>query len=99
MKRREKPERIRSAKALKVGSYTVAVCLAAIAAVVLLNLLVAQIPSSLTRQDVTQEGLFTLSEQTEQIVKGLDQDVTIYLVAETAPRIRQSSSCWSATRP
>ncbi len=83
MKRREKPERIRSARALKVGSYTVAVCLAAIVVVVLLNLLVAQIPGSITRHDVTREGLFTLSEQTEQIVSNLDQDVTIYLVAET----------------
>ena len=83
MKRKEKPERIRSARALKVGSYTVAVCLAAIVVIVLLNLLVAQIPTTITRQDVTQEGLFTLSEQTEQIIKNLDQDVTIYLVAET----------------
>lgn len=83
MKRKEKPERIRSARALKVGSYTVAVCLAAIVVVVLLNLLVSQIPSNLTQLDVTQEGLFTLSEQTEQIVSTLDQDVTIYLIAET----------------
>ncbi len=75
--------KIRSARALKVGSYTVAVCLAAVVIVVLLNVLLAQIPANVARADVTQEGLFTLSDQTRQIVSGLNEDVTVYLVAET----------------
>lgn len=81
--KRSKPQYIRSARALKIGSYTVAVSLVAIAVVVLLNVLIAQLPGRYTQWDVTQEGLFTLSEQTEQIVSSLEEDVTIYLVAET----------------
>ena len=76
-------KRIRSARALRVGSYTVALCLAVVAAAVLLNVLLAQAPANVTKVDVTQEGLYTLSDQTRQIIAGLDEDVTIYLVAET----------------
>lgn len=83
MKRTEKPAQIRSARALRVGAYSVAVSLVAIVVVVLLNVLLAQAPSAYTKMDVTQEGLFTLSEQTRQIVSNLSEDVTIYLVAET----------------
>ncbi len=81
MKRQHSTQR--PARALKIGSYTVAVSLVAIAVAVLLNVLLAQVPASYTRWDMTQEGLYTLSDQTRQIVSGLNEDVTVYLVAET----------------
>ena len=78
-----KQKSVRSARALRVGAYSVAISLVAIAVVVLLNVLLAQAPASYTRMDVTDQGHFTLSEQTRQIVSNLNEDVTVYLVAET----------------
>lgn len=65
------------------GVYAAAITAAAVVLAVLLNLLVRAIPSQYTEFDLSEAGLYTLSDSSEQVVQGLTQDVTIYYVAQT----------------
>ena len=50
---------------------------------VLLNLIVRAIPTKYTEFDLSEAGLYTLSDSSKDIVHALTQDVTIYYLAET----------------
>jgi len=44
---------------------------------------VGSIPSTLTKYDLSEKKLYTISDQTRAIVDNLEQDITLYLVAQT----------------
>lgn len=66
-----------------VGTYSLLSTLAVIAVMVLINLLVSHVPSSISKIDLTNIGLFTLTEQTETLVSSLEDDVEITLVSQS----------------
>ena len=68
---------------LRFGGYSALLVLVALAAVVVVNILVNKIPTNYTNIDLTSAGLYSLSEQTKEITSNLEDEVTIYLVAET----------------
>lgn len=70
-------------RAFRSGGYSVVVSVVVTAVVVALNLFVRQIPATYTKIDMTEEGLYSLDEQTESIVGALDTDVTLTLVAQS----------------
>ena len=51
--------------------------------VILLNLIVRAIPSRYTEWDLSEAGLYTLSENSAEVVRNLTKDVKIYYLAET----------------
>lgn len=61
-----------------------ALAIVAIAAVVLLllNLLVALLPASLTQADTTENELYSISPVTRRFLRALDEDVTVYVICE-----------------
>lgn len=67
-------------RTFRVGGYSVAAAAVVIAIAVALNLLVAQLPSTATQLDLTSTDLYTLSDQTKEIVSGMDRDTTVYWV-------------------
>ncbi len=67
---------------MKSGIYSVIISLVMVAAVIGFNLIVGLVPETALKIDTTKQGLYTLSEQTKQVLAELDQDVTIYLIAE-----------------
>lgn len=67
---------------LKSGSYSAVISIAVIAFIVVINLIVNALPAGVTKFDFTQQQLYTLSEQTRKIVKGLSDDITVYVVAQ-----------------
>ncbi len=69
-------------KTFKIGTYSAVVSLVVVAVVIVLNLVVSSLPATLTKFDTTTSSLFTLSDQTEQVLENLDTDVTIYIIAE-----------------
>lgn len=71
-----------SSKRLKSGYYSVVMTAFVIALIVVVNLIVNALPSNYTKFDFSEQGLYTLSDQTKKLVKGLNEDVTIYLVAQ-----------------
>ena len=69
-------------RSFKAGSYSIFAGLVVIAIAVAINLIMSTLPVSLTQRDVSNQKLYTISEQTEQIVKGLSQDITVYWLVQ-----------------
>lgn len=67
----------------RTGAMTAAVWAAAIALAVLVNLVVRAIPARYTQLDLSEAGLYSLSQETVQLVRQIQQDVTIYYLCET----------------
>jgi len=70
-------------KSFKIGSYTVLICAVALAIAVAVNFFVGALPASITRIDMTSDSVYTLSDQTMQIIKALDTPVTINHIAQS----------------
>ena len=67
----------------RAGGYTTFAAAIVIAIAVAVNLLAGALPESVTKQDLTQAQIYTLSDQTRRIVSALEKDVTLYQVAVT----------------
>ncbi len=77
------------------GSWSAAIASAVIVLAVLVNLIVRAIPSRYTEFDLSEAGLYTLSDSSRQVADDLTQDVTIYYLAQTGNEdARSSPSCW-----
>lgn len=62
-------------KKVRYGGYATLVSLIAVAGLVLVNLVVDQLDVEF---DLTESGLYTLSEQSRQVADGIEEPVTIY---------------------
>jgi ABC-2 type transport system permease protein len=71
-----------SSRAFRAGSYCAIVTAIVLAVAIALNLVVGALPTSLTQFDTTSTQLYTLSDQTEEIVGNLTQDVTVYYLVQ-----------------
>ena len=69
-------------KRFKRGSYSSVLTLIVIVAVIVANLLIGELPARYTELDVSGRNLYGISDQTKEVLKGLQEDVTIYLVAQ-----------------
>ena len=54
-----------------------------LAIAVAVNALVGNLPSTYTKLDTTANGLYTVSEQTEKVLSGLDEDIDIYWIVQS----------------
>ena len=61
----------------RAGGYTTFAAAIVIAIAVAVNLLAGALPESVTKQDLTQAQIYTLSDQTRRIVSALEKDVTL----------------------
>lgn len=76
-------EKKTSSRKFKGGTYSIIICIIAVVIVFAVNLVVGQLPSSVTKIDTTQTGVFTLSDQTKEVMSKLDQKVTAYLICQS----------------
>ena len=74
---------LRYEKRARFGWYHTGLTILACGCVLAANLLVSALPSTLTNFDTTLSGVFTLSEPGRAFLASLDQDVTVWLLAET----------------
>lgn len=72
-----------SSRALRSGAYAGALCAIALAVCVAVNVFAAAVPSKYKTVDMTDEKLYTLSDETKQVADSLTQDVTMYYLART----------------
>ncbi len=70
-------------RTFRVGGYSVAAAAIVLAIVIVINVFVGALPSSWTQLDATSSQLFSISEQTENILAGLEDDVTIYWIVRS----------------
>ncbi|MDE7423161.1 MAG: GldG family protein [Lachnospiraceae bacterium] len=79
--KKEKSSLVRfSGNRFRNGSFSATMILIAIAIVVVLNLIVSKVPSKYRELDMSGNKLYTLDDQSEELLKRLDMDVTIYFL-------------------
>jgi ABC-2 type transport system permease protein len=71
----------RESGGMALGAYSSVSIIIAIALTVIINLIAGKLPSKYTGIDVTSNQLYSITDQTKQIVKSLDMDVDIYVLA------------------
>lgn len=70
-------------KYLKNGSYSVVISAVFIVIVLVINMIVGSLPSKYTEVDVSDQKLYSISDDTRKFLKDLDKDVTIYQVVQS----------------
>lgn len=61
----------------RYGSFSAVLIAVVVAIVIVINLLMSQIPSSLTTLDLSAGSIYTIGAKTEEVLEGLNEDVTI----------------------
>lgn len=67
---------------LKKGGYTAVLSVVVIAAVVVFNMIVGRLPQNVRQWDLSDTGIYSLSDTTKEVLNGLSEDVVIYVVAD-----------------
>ena len=70
-----------SVKHLKRGAFSVGLIIVTCAVTIVANLLLRQLPAEYTEFDVTKERLYSLSADSYEVMDGLQEDVTIYVLS------------------
>ena len=79
-------EKIKSSfngKYIKNGSYSMLISVIFIVIFIVLNMIVNALPTKYSEIDVSDQKLFSIGKQTEDFLKKLDKDVTIYQIAQS----------------
>ena len=67
----------------KGGSYSTVLTVIVIAIILVVNIIVNVLPADVTKLDYSEEKLYTLSDQTNKILDSLDEDITVYVIAQS----------------
>lgn len=78
----EKKQNNINLRALRGGSYSLVLCAVALAFVIILNLFVSALPSTVTKVDASTLGLLNISDETRKIIDSVDEPITMYLIAQ-----------------
>lgn len=68
--------------AFKGGSYSLVITGIVLAILLIVNICVSSLPSSLTKFDISSSQLYSITSNTKVVVNNLDQDVTIYWIVQ-----------------
>lgn len=72
-----------SKKYIKNGSYSIVMSVVFVIIIIVINLIVGEIPAKYSQIDISDQKLYSIGEQTKEMLKGLSQDVTIYQIAQS----------------
>ena len=70
-------------RSFRVGGYSVAAAAIVVVIAVVANLLVNALPAGATQFDISAGSMFTMSQETEQLLDGLEQDITVYWLVQS----------------
>ncbi len=70
-------------QALRGGGYSLAITAIVLALLIVVNILVSALPSSLTKLDISAAQLYSITSNTKVVVNALTEDVTIYWVVQS----------------
>lgn len=72
-------------RAFRAGGYSIAATAIVLAMLILLNLLVGRLPNKMTKFDLTETKLNSITTETKSVLQQLDQEITIYwMTSESA---------------
>ena len=86
------PKKSVNRKTLKIGSISITATAVVIAIFIVVNLLVGELPSTLTKFDLSARELFTISDETKAVLSRVNEDVHVYLLTQRGnedPTIRE----------
>lgn len=69
-----------STKSIKTGAFSSTLIIIVLAAVIMANLTVKELPADLTQIDVTSQKLYSLTDETKNVLEKLEQDIMIYVI-------------------
>ena len=72
----------RGSRALQGGSYSIAAAAVILAILVVVNILVSALPTSMTKYDISSAKLYSVTSNTKAVLSGLEEDVTIYWIVQ-----------------
>ena len=79
---KNKEKRTINKKYLMNGSYSSMMIIVFVAIIIVINLIIGKLPSKYTEIDVSEQKLYSISDDTAEMLKDLDKDVTIYQIAQ-----------------
>lgn len=75
-----------SSKKISTGVFSTGMIIAMVALMVVVNLFVAELPTTWTSIDVTSTKIYSITDDTKDYLKNLDEDVTIYVLVSDASK-------------
>lgn len=75
-----------SSGGFKIGAYSTGMIAVAAALTIVVNLVVGQLPADIMAIDVTSNKLFTLTDETKELVPDITEDITIYVYANESQK-------------
>ena len=75
-----------SAKNFTMGAYSTGMIAVAVAIVVAANIVIGELPGSWTTIDITSNKIYSLTEQSKEFIKGMEEDVAIYVLVKEEDR-------------
>ena len=73
---------VRSQVALMGGSYSLVISAVVLALLIVANLFVSALPTTLTKYDISSTKLYSITSNTKVVVNALQDDVTIYWIVQ-----------------
>lgn len=71
-----------NSKYFRLGGFSLVVSVAVIAIAIFINLIVGSLPSNFTKFDTSELKLYSISDESSALVKAINDDITIYMIAE-----------------
>lgn len=89
-----------SVRNLSMGAYSSITIVIVIGLSVIVNMIVGKLPTKYTNIDVTSNQLYTITEQTEEMLEKLTEDITIYVISaedRADTTVNQTLKCYEDT--
>lgn len=74
---------VKSQLAFQGGSYSLMLTAVVLALLIVVNILVSVLPTTLTKYDISSAKLYSITSNTKVVVNGLTEDVTIYWIVQS----------------
>lgn len=83
MKKEEKKQSSLRSKKLKSNTYNAVMIVVILSIVIVVNLLASKLPAKYIKWDVTDTGIYGITDETIKFLEKLESDVTIYYIAQS----------------
>ena len=84
---------------ISMGAYSSITVVIGIALAVVVNLIAAKLPTKYTSFDVTSNKLYTITDQTKEMLAGLQEDINLYVISAESSvdtNLQQTLNCYES---
>ena len=82
LKTNEKEKKQQNQIAFRGGAYSLVITAIVLAIIIVVNIMVSNLPATLTKYDISSSKLYSITSNTKVVVNRLEQDVTIYWIVQ-----------------